>query len=444
MFRILRFGGTLFLITASVLVAVTPAPERFAIAAEGQTVLLPYASYGDFIGGSTTATRAIISLHGLNGSAVDYRDNAQTAASMVPGALESTLVIAPHFLRNGFITGAVDPQLVYWNASPYWGSNQALVGPNATPVRLSAFSVLDQIVDRLLDVSLFPQIHSIIFVGHSAGGQLVNRYAASSPRESTARVLRDVHFRYLVLAPSSFVYMDETRSVSDGAQQFEVPNTICTTYNNYGYGLAQLYSYHSNNGVNANIMRAQYASRFVMYLVGSSDADPNASDLDKSCQAMLQGSHRLERASIYFNYLQSFYGPQITDLHTFSIAPGVGHSGRRLMTSSQGLRLIFDHDLSDIDRDGHSDWSEWVWGSDSQATGSVPMVKVSEFNAERRAFSVSWFGRSHRLYRVLVSSDLVNWQPASGWLNGTNQELVHEVDANKNTSLFTRIEARLR
>jgi len=441
---IMRCCVAFFLAATPALFAVTPAPERFAIAAEGRTVLFPYASYGDFSAGSATATRAIISLHGLNGSAVDYRDNAQTAAGMVPGALESTFIIAPHFLRNGFITGAVDPELVYWNAYPYWGSDQALVGPNATPVGLSAFSVLDQIVDRLLDASLFPKLDSIIFVGHSAGGQLVNRYAASSPRETEARLLRDVHFRYLVLAPSSYVYMDGSRFVPGSVNQFQVPNTTCTTYNNYAYGLAQLYSYHSNNGVNANIMRAQYASRFVMYLVGSSDADPNASDLDKSCQAMLQGSHRLERASIYFNYLKSFYGPQITDLHTFSIATGIGHSGRRLMTSSHGLRLIFDHDLSDIDRDGHSDWSEWLWGTDSQAAGSVPMAKVSGFSAERTDLSVSWSSSSERLYRVLVSSDLMNWQRASGWIKGINQELVHKVDARQNTSLFIRVEARLR
>jgi hypothetical protein len=114
------------------------------------------------------------------------------------------------------------------------------------------------------------------------------------------------------------------------------------------------------------------------------------------------------------------------------------------MTSSHGLRLIFDHDLSDIDRDGHSDWSEWTWGTDSQAAGSVPMAKVSGFSAERTDLSVSWSSSSERLYRVLVSSDLMNWQRASGWIKGINQELVHKVDARQNTSLFIRVEARLR
>ncbi len=70
--------------------------------------------------------------------------------------------------------------------------------------------------------------------------------------------------------------------------EFSIP-TNCAEYNEYGYGLEDLYTYHRRAG--ADNMKAMYAEREVIYLLGSLDNDPEASTLPRSCRAMLQGDH---------------------------------------------------------------------------------------------------------------------------------------------------------
>jgi hypothetical protein len=58
---------------------------------------------------------------------------------------------------------------------------------------------------------------------------------------------------------------------------------------------------------------------------------------------MLQGSQRLERATIFYNYIQHYFGSTIRSKHTLVVVQGVGHSGL-LYTSACGLRYLFDYD----------------------------------------------------------------------------------------------------
>ena len=51
----------------------------------------------------------------------------------------------------------------------------------------------------------------------------------------------------------------------------------------------------------------RYKRRSISYGVGKRDNNPNSSSLDKTCPAMFQGDHRLERAIIYNNYLKYFW-----------------------------------------------------------------------------------------------------------------------------------------
>jgi hypothetical protein len=82
----------------------------------------------------------------------------------------------------------------------------------------------------------------------------------------------------------------------------------------------------------------EYKYRKVLYLVGELDTKDFA--LDKSKSAMLEGSNRLERMKIYYNYLKTYYGDEITDHQSMSVVPHVGHSGRALMHSAEGRKFI--------------------------------------------------------------------------------------------------------
>ncbi len=113
----------------------------------------------------------------------------------------------------------------------------------------------------------------------------------------------------------------------------------CPTYNNWGYGLDKPYVYFAD--LDAQTIAKRYAKRSVFYLCGSKDSDANDSTLGKSCGAMLQGRHRLERMRVFAAYLEYKYGQEIAGRHMFAIVAGVGHYGRGTMTSPQGLKVLF-------------------------------------------------------------------------------------------------------
>lgn len=175
-------------------------------------------------------------------------------------------------------------------------------------------------------------------MGHSGGGQLVQRYALVSkfePREG-------IKLRFVVSAPSSYAYPSAER-FNRRTKRFAVPDSAtlarCPRYNNWGYGLSAPYAYFSD--VDPEMIAKRYAKRAVFYLCGSKDSNPNAEALGKSCGAMLQGRHRLERMRIFAAYLEDKYGKSIQHRHQFAIVRGVGHFGRGTMTSPAGLKALF-------------------------------------------------------------------------------------------------------
>ncbi len=122
---------------------------------------------------------------------------------------------------------------------------------------------------------------------------------------------------------------------------FAIPDANdCANYNEYKYGLENLNKYMKLVGAKSIIN--QYLSREVIYLLGEEDRCLNAVDLATSCQAIYQGTHRLERGIIYFNYLQHYFGSTILETHAQIIVPGIGHEGRKLFNSEIGKHYLFD------------------------------------------------------------------------------------------------------
>ncbi|MFQ6113548.1 MAG: FlgD immunoglobulin-like domain containing protein, partial [bacterium] len=113
------------------------------------------------------------------------------------------------------------------------------------------------------------------------------------------------------------------------------------TYNYYKYGLNGLNSYMRSVG--ATQIRNQYQQREIVYLLGEDDNDPNHSSLDKTCPAMLQGKHRLERGIIYYNYLAYYFGAQIHNYQYQAIIPNVGHSSSEIFALDCGMYFLFDY-----------------------------------------------------------------------------------------------------
>ena len=296
---------------------------------------IPYASNMMLDKAHTEVTRLILAIHSSSYNPDTYLDNSLSLLGNDAALNSETLIIAPAFYRKDK-TDLSD--IVAWRSSPFWGGSRALY--QEKKIKLSAYEILDDILTRIITSKYFPNLSDIVILGHSAGGQLVNRYAASNTIEDTVALEHGISMRYLVMAPSSYVYLDGKRVKRDSYTEFKFPFGANKKYNYWGYGLEHLYSYHKRHAITAETIRSQYKYRKVLYLVGERDTKDFA--LDKSKSAMREGGNRLGRLKIYYNYLKHYYGEGITKYHSMAIIPNAGHLGKVLMGSNEGRNFILD------------------------------------------------------------------------------------------------------
>ncbi|MEM6689793.1 MAG: hypothetical protein AAF664_10225 [Planctomycetota bacterium] len=316
--------------------ALETAPLRYELKSQ-PGAFIPYAASHSFTEPNPSITRILFSIHSSGFDARQYYNNAHQAASRVRGALDQTLIVAPQFYEKSAIPHSIPEGLLFWRTSPYRGSARSAIGPNVTAISLSAFAVIDEWLGGLIESGNMPNVREIVMVGHSAGGQFVQRYAMVGKYQNDK-----IQFRYVVSAPSSFAYPSAER-YSSTKRKFVVPDasTIakCPKYNHWGYGLEEPYGYFAAQ--DATKIATSYAKKRVFYVVGQNYADPHDRSLGKSCGAMMQGSHRLQRMQVYQAFLEFKFGKSINRYHKFAVVPKVGHYGLGTMTSTAGLRALF-------------------------------------------------------------------------------------------------------
>ena len=271
--------------------------------------------------------RAFIIIHGISRNADDYYLYGYEATQLAR-ATDETIIMAPNFYIE---EDQPDENIIYWENSERWKRGD--LSSDNFEEKISSYAVMDLMLEQLNDKAKFPNLQEVFILGHSAGGQYVQRYAASS----TFDPLLAAPIRYIPSNLSSFVYLDEKRLAgSDKLDEFAIPQTDCIGYDEYKYGLKDLNLYLTSTG--ATRIQEQYEKRDVVYLLGAEDSDPLDPILDVTCQAMLQGGNRLERGLIYFNYLEEYYGQAV---HRLVLVAGVDHNGRGIITSAEARELVF-------------------------------------------------------------------------------------------------------
>jgi hypothetical protein len=289
-------------------------------------------------------TRAVVAIHGAERRATETYA-AVIAAAEEAGEDSNTLVVAPQFLNE------TDPGLpddvLYWSGTAWRFGNRSV---NGNP-RLSSYAVLDAILIAIAEGGHFPNLATLVVAGHSAGGQFTQRFASASSAEIQISEDPGVPIRYVVMNPGSWLYLDPARW-DPNSESFIPPDPqCCPGYDDYGYGLhANLNEYM--RAVGPDEIRKRFGQRRLAYLLGDQDicrpdeqctTPPGSPPPDGGCAALLQGSYRFERGSIFYEYVQYFYGPEIVTRHSLDIVPGVGHDGTAMFTSSQSLNAIFDY-----------------------------------------------------------------------------------------------------
>jgi len=318
--------------------------KKVAMNINGSLLKIPYYSNLYLDEEYDEINAAVVVVHGSDRNADDYYYRMKAAADMRPEQSDSTIIISPQFLAEVDIDyHSLDNEHLFWSTSSWKsGSNSLNTATNPRPERIPSYAILDTIIFRLC--KNLPGLKTIVITGHSAGGQVVTRYAATSSMVSVLSKQYNLKIKFIVANPSSYLYLDNQRVKAGTYDQFEVPDNSCPDYNDWRYGLDNLYTYPSIIG--ADSIRNTFRKREVIYLLGEYDRDPNSSSLDKSCKAMLQGQHRLERGSVYYNYLLNYYGDDLRNFHFLDTIPGVGHYSLGMYSSEIGLCHLFELDKS--------------------------------------------------------------------------------------------------
>jgi pimeloyl-ACP methyl ester carboxylesterase len=295
-------------------------PARLAIDAGAATLLMPlFTNRADWLSPDPDVIQAVIVLHGRQRNADDYLRVAVAASA---GA--ACLIIAPQFLTMlDTETHHVDPAMLRWADSGWMGGGDA-----AAPAPLSGFAVLDELVARLRDKTIFPRLGKITVAGHSGGGQVAQRYALLSPHADDIRIL--------VANPSSYAYFSADRVTDDNTSFIPDPLTY-PGYDEWKYGLRHRPLY--GGGLSDDALEQRYIARDIIYVLGEADCDPAHPALDRCPAAQAQGPHRLARGRRYYRYLQGRHGAALR--HPLIEIPQVGHNPRGIFAADSVRAWLF-------------------------------------------------------------------------------------------------------
>lgn len=284
--------------------------------------------------------QVLIVIHGVKRDADNYYETAAALVAANPARAGDTLVLAPRF------SGAIDSGfagMAAWRKAS-WEDGENSVQAAGRPAPISSFQVLDDLLRSLDDRKRLPALAGIVLAGHSAGAQLVHRYAVLNNVDGVLR--RDgLTVRYVVANPSSYLYLTNERPRADGKGYAPYERGICPTYNQYKYGTDKLPAYARDTDDSRLFVR--YAARDVVYLLGGADNNPEHRLLDKACGAEAQGATRLARGTGYVQYehvLAARGAKPVALRHSAFEVGGVGHDGKRMLGSICGVRALLGED----------------------------------------------------------------------------------------------------
>ncbi|KIY67246.1 hypothetical protein CYLTODRAFT_454652 [Cylindrobasidium torrendii FP15055 ss-10] len=278
---------------------------------------------------NASITRAVMVYQGKWRDCWAYFNMVQNAlyngAYSDPEIDDSTIsIMAPCFMAEQDVTaGAVTDQAIWGDTT--WISGHYNIGPESVK-DVSSYDVIDKLVDYYMDAATFPNLKELVIAGHSAGGQVAQRYAAlRSPTKNDDRL------HYWIGNPGSLVWLTPDRPA---------PNDACEGFDDYKYGLADKlvgYALADSNDMGRDGMVDRYIGRNVHYAWGLEDNGPG----DTRCQAITQGSTHLERGQNFASMLEGLGGGSLPSTQTVDWVPGVSHDGDAMMNSDAGIAKLF-------------------------------------------------------------------------------------------------------
>ncbi|MBN3753208.1 alpha/beta hydrolase [Paraburkholderia sp. Tr-20389] len=311
------------------------ADQRVTVRVPGGDGTLPLYADRRIDAVASGVTHVFIIIHGTLRNADNYFAAGQQMLAAAGASTKESMIVAPQFLTTRDLhTFAIHDTTLAWSEAGWKAGD-----PARRPSPVSSFAALDALLEHFDNRQLYPALSTVTVIGHSAGAQVVQRYAVAGRAEDV--LTHDgIRVRYVVANPSSYVYFDDLRPTASGAFA-RVDTQACPRAVEWKYGMADAPAYVAAQ--DSASLEARYASRDVIYLLGMDDVDPHTHFIDRSCAAMAQGPFRLARGLAYFDYLTHRY-PAGLNQRVVKV-PGLGHDGRRMLTSACGVAALFDRPM---------------------------------------------------------------------------------------------------
>jgi hypothetical protein len=296
--------------------------------------LFSYITSADLTVANPAIETAFIVVHGSDLNVADYwRTINQAAQTSGNGA--SVITIAPHYkVVNEKGSGTILPQELIFTDEGWLRGD-----PAVNNAQVASFELIDQLVEMLANAAVYPNLKTIILTGHSAGGQLTQRYALGSQEEDHLALTHPgLHFRYIPVNPGSYAFLTPNRKFinADNSVSYGVPANPKCAYDDYKYGLENLNAYLALQTTDAIVTK--YLQRDLTYLLGEADILTDPADIDDGCEALYQGKTRYERGTNFKAQLD-FEFPE--NKHQFAAVPGVGHTEYGMYLSPVGMHVLF-------------------------------------------------------------------------------------------------------
>ncbi|QHN05132.1 alpha/beta hydrolase [Granulicella sp. WH15] len=324
----------------------TPECTEWVTLGGGPSRAMIYRSY-PLSAKSSTIRRALIMVHGTNRNADHYFRTA-TSAAFLAGALDDTIVISPSFLSaDRGCNDKLQPNEVSWSCR---GDSWRSGGVSLSNKDLTSFDFIDEILRKLADKKMFPNLTQVVIAGHSAGGQFVARYEMANRVHDTL----GISISYVVSNPSSYAWPDATRALPTGdaapeaavaGWKSEAPHTDFSygpfdatkdpKYDLWPYGLEQRTEGYTVK-MSDEQLKKQLVSRPTTYLLSQVDTLP-LGGFDSGASAMAQGATRRARGEAYVKYINEKMGAKANIM----IIPECGHNDRCVYTTDSALNVIF-------------------------------------------------------------------------------------------------------
>lgn len=238
-------------------------------------------------------------------------------------AYEDVSIMAPCFLTDiDVASGAATEGNILFGLTT-WVSGHKNTQPST--VETSAYEVVDELINYYMDKEKFPALEAVVFAGHSAGGQMTQRYAALKNCGSSD----EDRLHYWVGNPGSLVWLTEDRPI---------PNEACERVDSYKYGLNDTipaYALAEANELGRDGLIGRYMGRKIHYAFGLADNGAG----DTRCQAQTQGMTHLERGQNFMSMVDGLGG--LRETSTVDYVPDVSHNPDLMVKSAQGLEKVY-------------------------------------------------------------------------------------------------------